>query len=217
MSFSFRDKFAKAPGGEETANNNAAANATTTGSPKKGKKFNPLLSAKTEDYADDIDLCKPKISRQERYDYYQELLSINKDRKNSTNLVVLNEIQYYPKPFVWAFAFIRSNRWDQWYLNWLLLFFVMIIFFTDEWAKIFAPFLLTMNDNNQLLMIPLALMLVCQVIPLFGTIFFVHFCNDLVRLIASQNFQQWVSTYSNRTLNFDNYDLPLICRRLYHV
>lgn len=192
MSFSFQNKFAKSNGDGGGPSDTAAAPAA--GSPaKKGKKFNPLLSVKTEDYVDDLELYKPKITRQERYDYYQELLIINKDRKDSTNLVVLSEIQYYPKSFVWAFAFIRSNCWDQWYLNCLLIFFILIVVFSDGWVKLFAPFLITLNANNNLLMIPLALMFVTQIVPLFGTVFFVHFCNDLVRLIASQNFQQWVS------------------------
>ncbi len=189
MSLSFQNKFTKSP--VEASSGSGTENASSP--PKKGKKFNPLLSAKTDDYVDDVDLYKPKITRQERYDYYQELLAINKDRKDSNHLIVLDEIHYYPKPFVWVFAFVRSNRWDHWYLDFMLLFLALVIIFTDGLAENYVPMLVTLNANNNLLMVPLALMFVCQVIPLFGTVFFVHFCNDLVRLIASNNFQQWVS------------------------
>jgi hypothetical protein len=182
MSFSFSKKFAKSP----------VATTDDTGG-TKATKVHPLLISRTEPYVDDTELFQPRISRQERYNYYHRFLELNGSRRKSKNELEVPELQHYPKVLVVLFAWIRSNRWDHWYLNLFLIWMALVIAFTDGWVTKFVPFLNAFNSNNSLLQIPLVLMLVTQVIPLFGTVFFVHFGNDLVRLIASKNFQEWVT------------------------
>lgn len=188
QSFSFQNKFsfkAKKPAEEEENNENKFVH--------KPQKQHPLLQARTEDYVDDTDLYKPRISRQDRVDYFEELLTLKKTRRRSKPVLDLQEIDHYPAAFVWAFAAVRSNRWDHWYLDLLLLWLLLLVAFEDGWVASYAPSLAASNANNALLQLPLALMLVTQVLPLFGTIFFTHFCNDLVQHVASLNFQEWVS------------------------
>ena len=184
LSQSFTNKFAKTV--PAPADDTAQSKAT---------KVHPLLNAKTEAYVDDTDLYKPRISRQQRYNYYHKFLELNGHRRRSKTHLDVPELEHYPTIFVYLFAFIRTNRWDQWYLNFFLLWLILVIVFTDGWVNQLAPIVNTYNTNNNLLQIPLAIMLVTQIIPFFGSLFFVHFCNDLMHLIASKNFQQWVSFY----------------------
>jgi hypothetical protein len=96
----------------------------------------------------------------------------------------------YPSRLVYALAIIRSNRWDQWFLNFFLLWLLMVIFILDGWASKYSPVPLTIEEG--IVLLPLVAMLLCQAVPLIGTIYFTHYCNDLVQYSASENILHWV-------------------------
>lgn len=205
MSFSFSNKFSVKKDDGGTDNNATPQIDPVTGLPVDNKnldagqkrrnaaKQNPLLNAKTDDYADDNLLYTPKITAKERFNYFNNYMKLNKNRKNSDYAIELEEIKHYPRKHVWIFGFIRSHYWDQLYLNLFLIWLVLIIALVDGWAKTYAPMLISLNANNNLLLLPPVFMLICQVIPLVGIIYYMHYGYDLVHYLASVQFQTWVS------------------------
>lgn len=204
MSFSFANKFSirKTDEGDAAApqidpvTGQPIVNSDSNAAPNKRRnasKQNPLLNAKTDDYADDNLLYIPKITKKERFKYFNRYMELNRHRKDSDYAIELEEIRHYPRKHVWIFGFVRSQLWDQWYLNFCLLWLVLLIAFVDGWAKAYAPMLIQLNAGNQLLMLPPVFMLICQVIPLLGTVYYMHFGYDLVHFLASVHFQTWVS------------------------
>ncbi|RYH15770.1 hypothetical protein EON65_31185 [archaeon] len=157
---------------------------------------NPLLLAKTDDYVDDAALYDPKITRDDRLKYYDFLLAHGKQwkirkKKRASEHSALNENEElnYPQNLVRLFKIIRSNRWDQLYMDCLLLFLVLVIFFIDGWAALLGM----ASVQDSILTFPLIGMLVCAIVPCMGTVYYTHYCNDLVLYLASVDFSHWVS------------------------
>ena len=96
----------------------------------------------------------------------------------------------FPSRLTYLFAFIRSNNWDQWFINFFIFWLFLAIFIGDGWAAKYVPFQL--NMQNELLMLPIIAMLICQIIPFLGTIYYMNYCYDLVHYSAQINFSQWV-------------------------
>jgi hypothetical protein len=170
-----------------------------------GNRRNPLLLLKTEDYVDDTALYQPKITRNDRLSYYEFLQSQKTQQKKflwykanqnswvSKEIRMSSEESLYPSIFVNLFRLIRSNWWDQVYLNLFIVFLLLLVLLRDGWAELLLPSLVAMQDS--ILLYPLLGMLVCAGIPCLGTAYYTHYCNDLVLLRASIDFQQWVSFY----------------------
>lgn len=164
----------------------------------------PLLAAKTDMYADDITLYEPRITRNDRYTYWQALSAMyasGKKKKKSgfdpdswmaKEIGIAKDTMSFPPMLIKLQAFFRSNYWDQLYLNLLLLFLLLCIFFMDHWAESMAPFLISLNANNQLLLVVALFAFLTQVIPSIAAVYFINYCYDLVEQAASQNFQEWV-------------------------
>ena len=202
MSFSFSNKFSVRKDG---GSGGGAQTDPVTGQPiagsaadaaakrKTAAKQNPLLNAKTDDYADDNLLYLPRSTAKERIKYFKRLQELNPHRKDSDYAIQLEEIRFYPKRHVWLFGFIRNNRWDQWYMNLFIIWMILLIAYVDGWAKAYAPMLISLNANNNLLLLPPVFMMICQLIPLLGTLFYMHYGYDLVHFLAAYEFQSWVS------------------------
>lgn len=204
--FSFRTQnktIVEPPAGQKNDKNkgNTNTNASTKAS-KNHQKINPILLAKTENYADDTALYQPRITRANRYDYFAYLLNIKTMRKPdqidadswlAREIGILNSGSQFPAVYIRAFRFLTSRYWDQLYFNFFLLWLVLLILVEDGWMAKFAPSVLAYNSNGLFITAPPLLMLVTQIFPLLGTVYFVHNCNDMVHFLASKDFQTWVT------------------------
>jgi hypothetical protein len=165
----------------------------------KATKVHPLMNAVTDQYVDDVTFYQPKINREERYNYWKELLALSKKvKKHGPGLHTSEEkfsfeLNQYPRMYVRIFRFISSNYWDQLYFNFFFVFLILCFLLFDRYGRTFIPMIVSWNTDNQLVLLPLLGMFFTQLIPLFGTIFYVHFCYDLVTLLASQDIGNWVS------------------------
>lgn len=199
MSFVLNSFSKKSPQEAANANANKEADEAKEGKRNRGAKTHPLLSSRTDPYVDDQDLYKPKISRKERLAYWEELVKQNKRIRQKVDVSWLTEseefgeeIQHYPYRLVLLSVFLTHNFWDHLYINLFLVFFLLIIFYQDGFAAQYAPFLIGMNAGNQLLLVPFILMFLGQLVPLFGTLYLMHNCRDLMILMASVKITRWV-------------------------
>ena len=106
----------------------------------------------------------------------------------------------FPSRLTYLFAFIRSNNWDQWFINFFIFWLCLAIFVGDGWAAKYAPFQL--NMQSELIIIPIIAMLICQIVPFLGTIYYMNYCYDLVHYSAKINFSQWVRLRNTMNRNF---------------
>jgi hypothetical protein len=88
-------------------------------------------------------------------------------------------------------SLITSSRWDHWFCNFFILWFLIVIFVSDGWAAKYGSILHGVGDGIALL--PIFAMMITQLVPFIGTIFFIHYCYDLVHYSASITFGRWVS------------------------
>jgi hypothetical protein len=220
----------------------AAALISTDIAEKKKAKTSAQTNVKTEKYADDQLLYKPRITDEERVDYFTYLQRLgSKNLKKVPNafnswvkdaIVQENDLVNYPTLLVKLLYFVKSSIWDMIYLFLLLLWVLLLILFQDGWMrKFFSGFefkldipgqnfetvnatVYVISENataidwypdpiaaNPLISIPLVLMIVVQVIPTFGIIYFIIRCNDLVRYCGTQNLGTWVRKLIKFLLN----------------
>lgn len=198
--FSFQNKFsAKSPTEGEQANNDTA-DPTTSVRRNRGAKQNPLLNAITDKYVDDISLYKPRIPRGQRYEHWKKINNLNLPKKQhivdkdcwmSQELGVKYSYTAFPAPVRYAVHFCTSNYWDHFYINMLIIWLILIVFFVDGWAKHYIPILVTMNAGNALVLLPPLAAFMTQLFPLFGTVLLMHNCYDCMHFYAAENFQNW--------------------------
>jgi len=191
-----------------------ASKATTAGSgaeedkvddaqKQKGRpsRLNPLLNSRTADYVDDLDLYVPRISRAERYQYWQQLTQNTRPRRLPTHfrswvqkqVDAVNERDSFPASSLRFFGAVKSSFWDQLYLDLFVLWWLLIVFYHDGWAAKFAPMAIDLNQNNAILLLLPALMFLSQLLPLVGTLYCINYCNDMVRFLATSEITSWVS------------------------
>ncbi len=162
----------------------------------KATKVHPLAIAITDSYVDDITLYKPKITREQRYNYWKQLVLLNKKTKKKlqgygADETYLYELSQFPSIWPKLWYFFSSAYWDQLYLNSFFIFLILCFFCVDRYGQSLVPIIATFNANNQLLVLASLAMFVSQLIPFLGTLFFVNFCYDLLTLMASREFQHW--------------------------
>lgn len=171
----------------------------------KPARHHPLLDAKTDAYVDDGELFVPKTTRKDRSDYWMQIVGNRGKRipppgfKSFIAKVMATDTEIYNYPRVYAIMLhvTTSSLWDQWTMNFFILFLLLVVFIYDGYAEQFAPTLVTMNGpGNSIIMLPLLAMFFCQLIPACGGFYLTHYCNDLVLYAASMNFQHWVSPSS---------------------
>ena len=105
-----------------------------------------LLTAETEHYVDDSELYRPRITRQDRLDYWQKML----DQKGVRRKPSADHMTYqdawmqgeydmegptYPTLFVWQHNFVSMRVWDYLSLLMLLLYLMVIIAVYDGLAN----------------------------------------------------------------------------------
>lgn len=166
----------------------------------RASKLNPLLNSKTDEYVDDCDVYKPRITRTERYQYWIQLKKNKKPRKLpdfiswiGKEFATVNESENYSKRYILLFAIIKTSFWDHLYINFFIIWWILLIFYYDGWAMKYVPIAITLNANNTILLLPPLFMFLSQLIPLFGTIYFINNCNDLVKFLATTEMGRWVS------------------------
>jgi len=169
---------------------------------KKGRssRLNPLLNSRTADYVDDLDLYVPRISRDERYQYWQQLTKNTRPRRLPTHfrswvqkqVDAVNERDAFPTSSLRFFGVVKSSFWDQLYLNFFVLWWLLIVFYGDGWASKVAPMTTSLNKNNAILLLPPVLMFASQLLPLLGTLYSINYCNDMVRFLATSEITSWV-------------------------
>lgn len=98
----------------------------------------------------------------------------------------------YPVFYVFILNYIKSNKWDHLYINMFIIFLLLVIAFEDEWVDTYAPVLADVNADGILYIIIIVVMLVSQVIPSVGILYYINRCNDLTKYTASVDFPAWV-------------------------
>ena len=127
----------KAPDGKDAKDAGAGDLGLAVKKPKKDKN-DYLRNAITEDYADDSILYKPKVSREERIKYWQDIVDQgNATRKPKKGIIgyqdawMKGDYDYegdtYPGLFVLQLGIIKSQIWDYIYLFLLLLYLIIVI------------------------------------------------------------------------------------------
>ena len=116
----------------------------------------------------------------------------------------------FPSSYAKLHFALRSKKWDYWYLNFLLLWVVLLLFSLD--GKL--PF----SYDHPLLIVCLVFMLLTQIPPVLGILYFIHFCNDMVLYDASVTFGEWVSFLDmfNMILNFSLKQLFIYSQQQQH-
>lgn len=189
---SFSDKFTK----KEVVEEEGDAAPTN----KRVGKQNLLHTAKTASYVDDESLYIARISTKKRLEYWAQLILNDENRtlRVPSNFKSWLKADIASKEDKWAefpvrlvkiFSFITSNRWDQWFNNFFILWLLIVIFVSDGWAAMYGPMLHSVGEGIALL--PIFAMMITQLVPFFGTIYFIHHCNDLVHYSASISFGKW--------------------------
>ena len=177
-----------------------------TGEAPKKKKIkkdlNITLNYTTGDYADDEDLYKPRISREQRVLYWQHLVQ-NKGRKvppaSFTPWIKIfaeeakdEELKEFPSLYIIILGRLVSNVWDYCYLFLFLVWLVLLLFRYDtKFNKMISPGLVPAGIPEGALHLPLLLMFLCQLIPCIGASYCIVFWNDLVKVIARKKLSNW--------------------------
>ena len=155
------------------------------------------------DFADDSDAYVQRVSRKDRIEYWRELVNKNKEaainanalqsenketwvEENRTNFFEL-ELRKYPAYKVFFLYILTSGLWDYAYLIALILWLILVSLKLDS----FSTYLDSL-PNLYVLGAPLAIMFICQLLPVAGVMYFIPCCNDLTRFIATKYFGFWV-------------------------
>ena len=155
-----------------------------------------IITRNIEPYADDRKLYKPRINKNSRLEYWAEILTqIKSKRKKIKGFATwrpaeqesIEEYNDFPLFYVYLVHFITSSRWDQFYLNWLLLWLILFILKIDFSSNIILQKYITIN----ILFIPPLGMILCQLLPTIGTVYLICRCNDLLRHAGRRNCIHW--------------------------
>ncbi len=115
---------------------------------RKNKNYY-LLTAEVEQYADDSELYKPRISREMRVEYWQKMLDqrVRRERPENAGMTYQEawmagdydtEGPTYPSLFVLQLAIVKSKVWDYAYLIFLFLYLVINIAVYDGLGSVVA-------------------------------------------------------------------------------
>uniref|UniRef100_A0A7S0SVQ4 Uncharacterized protein n=1 Tax=Chromulina nebulosa TaxID=96789 RepID=A0A7S0SVQ4_9STRA len=80
------------------------------------------------------------------------------------------------------FNFFTSQRWDQWYLNFFLVYILLEIIGDSKYHN---------RIPTTVRYVPLAFMIVTQLVPTIGTTYMMWRCYDLMHLMATKTFGKW--------------------------
>lgn len=129
---------AKGPDGKDAKGGGAAEMGGLAVKKAKKDKNDYLRNALTEDYADDSHLYRPKVTREERIKYWQDIVDQgNANRKPKKGITgyqdawMKGDYDYegdtYPGLFVLQLGIIKSQIWDYLYLFLLLLYLIIVV------------------------------------------------------------------------------------------
>jgi hypothetical protein len=100
-----------------------------------------------------------------------------------------DELAKYPRIYRMLFSIIKSGYWDQMYLNLLLIYLLLILYFYGGFVEQYKS---VIDISEQVILVPPIFMFLCQFFPFFGMIFFIIRCNDLTKLKAQTEISHWV-------------------------
>lgn len=182
----------------------------------KNEKRKQLLQMRTEEYADDSTLYAPKLTNEDRYNYFTELIKykprpkppkafdswIKTDDVDSQQL----EERSFEKNHVSYLVSVVSNKWDYAYCCWLLLFTILqVAAYDDLWAKMglstaIPPSVVDALDP-QLYCLPLLFIFLGQMYVVLSTAFMVHYRNDLFKCFARSSVLSVTGPFENWCMN----------------
>ena len=179
-----------------------APTAPAAGAPDEKKKntFSAVAKSKnrlgrTEEYVDDRELYVPRISSEDRNQYWQQLLQ-NKthllpppefDSWVNQNSDVAKQLENFDPRLIRMVKFITSCRWDFAYIYGLMLWSLLVPAIVDG----FVPESLGLTYQSSVALLPIVVSLLSQIIPSIGIVLLMHRCNDLVKLLAESLFTEW--------------------------
>jgi hypothetical protein len=179
-----------------TAPNSAPINELQAGDGSTFKLNDPkLVDDANIPYADDQALYQQRIDKASRLVYWQKLYAQDRARKMTPSgfqswvqieTASEGEIQNYPATLVRIAKFFVSSMWDQWYLNMILIFLVLLVL--QQYS-----FITKHVQLDSFVLIPLFVMIFLQAVPLLGTIIMMIHCNDLMQELAVRSLGDWVS------------------------
>lgn len=175
--------------------------AEETNSPAKKKTtfsaFSKVKTAKTEEYADDSNLYEPRVNRDDRLQYYANLVQNNKipytlppkdfDSWVNQNSATEKLLEKYADRLKKTLQFITSPNWDFAYIYGFILWVLLTAVVTDG----FVPESLGFTYQSPIVALPIVVMIVSQICPAVGSILLIRHCNDLTRQLAQIDFINW--------------------------
>jgi hypothetical protein len=178
-----------------------AAAADEKQSPNKKKAtfsaFSKVKAARTEDYADDSNLYIPRVNRDDRLQYYNQLVQNNKvpyvlpskdfDGWVNQNSVTERMLEQYAARLKTMLRFITSPNWDYCYIYGFMLWALLTAVVVDG----FVPASLGFTYQSPIVLLPIVVMLLSQICPTFGSLLLIRNCNDLTRQLAQIDFISW--------------------------
>lgn len=170
--------------------------------PALTKKALAKLKAKKYelDYVDENEYYKARLSTEERFRYWNFITQRDKrrtliDQPIDEEVVIkdtaLQQEQKFSKLLEIIFLWVVSRVWDYLYIIFFLLFLIVVSLVHD--AKQLPPLAYDNLSNPQLPTALLVLMLLTQIVPVFGIVYFMFYHNKRTHFIAQGSFGKWVS------------------------
>jgi len=112
--------------------------------------------------------------------------------KVQESLKIQSEILDYALPRRILLNFLVSVVWDYLYLIWILIWLLALIIVKDKLAiKFNLPVESLSSLPEGAVHLPLLFSFLSQIPPCIGAFYFTHFCNDLAKCQARENFSFW--------------------------
>jgi hypothetical protein len=162
------------------------------------EKQKKLLNRESQNYVDDPDVHRLRLHSSIRVDYWQYLVNFQKREKAvpeghkswMRRDKQFGDIDYHiPPSVIRPLKFMVHHYWDYSYISLFLLFLLVVVLEEHK-----ALSLLPKNQLSTILQLILLAMCGTQMIPFLGTLFYIHFLNDVVHYYCHRHeFGRWVS------------------------
>jgi hypothetical protein len=186
----------------EQKKDGGAAEQKTGGAASKFKSALDLAFSNVKEYADDPRIYEPRLDTIAKFEYWDELKK-NKIKKlpsrkfvswddRRKTMITNNELMDYALPRRILLNFTVHVIWDYFYLSWLLIWMLAMIIVHDKLAiRLNLPLEIFASLPPGAVHLPMLFMFLSQIPPCFGAFYFTHFCNDLIKCRARENFSFW--------------------------
>lgn len=164
---------------------------------KKRKIPIELYKRNDDQYLDDTENNEPNSTLHSPYGLASPRNNNNEKKEFLSWLEEQNNLKddyyYFPKLYIYIFYIIKSVYWDYLtiilYILWLLfIVFLQDLIFTNQIKNN-----IIVSFESLLITAPLVLIFLIQLVPFFGSLYYIHYCNDLVKYFSIKDFGNWVS------------------------